>query len=1130
MTQIAIQRYEQFLDRFKADGQARFALDQLAVHAALPVGFTADMLYHLVENFGRAWLWDPNERHILVSDWLLSGLCRPVGQGIFELETPLRTHLLDRLRAIGAEQLQEVAKFIYQYAEYRLNAPEMASFKETLLINALVTLRPDEARARLAENLNRFSLNQQKSEVLRYRDLLESFSIQDKGKADKENSKLFPLFQYTVAYKGAMLNVSNEKVLEKFSQLQNMKGVEITEAAPLDGRPFVGISRTVFKDEVVTQLKVEGAIKKTVRALLVGIDEYNTPGLTKLSGCANDISDMAETLMKFKFAGPDVSLSITKLLNGQARKSDILGQFESLCEASVPGDFILLMLNGHSDLESDAFYPADVVSQAKEGFTGTLRYADFKPMVERLNRVNFLFVIDTHCAPYYAATLPDNLVVMAGSTAGEMSYEHQGRGLFSKLLCEALREAKKQIAYVDIFKAVRRKIGGRYKQTPYVHCRPGNEYKGFLAEDLFTDSVVFSKIEACKKSQSPELDLTGLNLTYLPDSIAALTHLKKLDVYDNYLTSLPEQIGELTELEELWASENELLRLPDSLGRLQKLRSLKAENNRLTEFPESLQGATVLQELLLADNYIHFLPIWTADLPALKSIDLRDNPAHNLPRYKRKTTRSELLELFAPLRNRTTGGPWKILTVCSPQERNVIASALKGTEGVELLHFEEGEPYKLFLFLARHMDDAVILHLEGWGEGDHDFVYCCGEESFKMTQRALFKFMGENKRRPLCVIRGNATGFAQRLLEWGWNNCLSIGRDMEASKKITAIGDFYAQLAGGKPIIAIEQPQEEISESKREVRFFSIGAQASSWRLVESTQSQQALDVPCFCFAFYGDSAQVSEAFRHISTVEGIADGVQTNFFLYTHAEVTSHLLKHRDQLRLFHFAGGAITPQEQEELATLLGICSNLRLVFWEAPATDMETELFLSKGVMALISGQGDPNADFSGLFYQNFARPNSKMTLQQAFDAATYSIMDAHDAPPPKLRAKQTLRPSYGEQTNYGQPPLYKLSLRSGANTVGAERFVDWVSSPDAVFSKSWREHLRKLIAEGKLEEALTRLAAAHEEGVPLLARFQEVKKSHVLGLIANDDLFKQQAIISHAALALVDSATEPRQTYA
>lgn len=332
-------------------------------------------------------------------------------------------------------------------------------------------------------------------------------------------------------------------------------------------------------------------------------------------------------------------------------------------------------------------------------------------------------------------------------------------------------------------------------------------------------------------------------------------------------------------------------------------------------------------------------------------------------------------------------------------------------------------------------------------------------------------------------------------------------------------------------IISTEQPPPaEISESKREVRFFSMGAQEASWRLVEGTQSQQVFGVPCFCFAYYGEPAQGLETFRHLSSAEGIANGGQTNFFLYTHAEVTSHLLKHRDQMRLFHFAGGTITPAEQEELATLLGICSNLRLVFWEVPATDVETELFLSKGVMALISGQGPPNADFSRLFYQNFARPNSKMTLQQAFDAATYSIMDGYDAPPPKLRAKQTLRPSYGEQTGYGQPTLYKLSLRSGANTLGAERFVDWVSSSDAVFSKSWREHLRKLIAEGKLEEALTRLAAAHDEGAQQLARFQEAKKLHALGVIANDDLFKQQAIISHAALALVDAATEPRQTYA
>lgn len=330
--------------------------------------------------------------------------------------------------------------------------------------------------------------------------------------------------------------------------------------------------------------------------------------------------------------------------------------------------------------------------------------------------------------------------------------------------------------------------------------------------------------------------------------------------------------------------------------------------------------------------------------------------------------------------------------------------------------------------------------------------------------------------------------------------------------------------------IAIEQPPVEISESKREVRFFSVGAQEASWRLVEGTQSQQVLGVPCFCFAYYGDLAQVSEAFRRVSAVEGIANGLQTNYVLYSHAEVTSLLLKQRDQIRLFHFGGGAITAAEQEELATLLGICPNLRLVFWDISATDKETELFLSKGVTALISGQGTPSADFSRLFYQSFARPNGKMTLQQAFDAATYSLMDEYDAPPPKLRAKQTLRPSYGEQTSYGQPSLYKLSLRSGAKTVGTERFSDWLASSDDAFSKGWRENLRKLIAEGKLEEALTRLAAAHVEGEVLLARFQEVKKSHILGMVATDDWLKQQARISQAALALLDSAAEPRQTYA
>ena len=56
------------------------------------------------------------------------------------------------------------------------------------------------------------------------------------------------------------------------------------------------------------------------------------------------------------------------------------------------------------------------------------------------------------------------------------------------------------------------------------------------------------KIEAARRSGAKVLNLSGMNLTELPESLGQLTQLQSLDLFDNRLTTLPEWLGRLTQL------------------------------------------------------------------------------------------------------------------------------------------------------------------------------------------------------------------------------------------------------------------------------------------------------------------------------------------------------------------------------------------------------------------------------------------------------------------------------------------------------------------------------------------------------------------------------------------------------
>ncbi|MBE9125983.1 MULTISPECIES: leucine-rich repeat domain-containing protein [unclassified Coleofasciculus] len=66
------------------------------------------------------------------------------------------------------------------------------------------------------------------------------------------------------------------------------------------------------------------------------------------------------------------------------------------------------------------------------------------------------------------------------------------------------------------------------------------------------------RIEAARQAGATELDLSGMELTEVPEAIAALTQLQGLYLSFNKLTARPEAIASLTQLQELDLSGNQL--------------------------------------------------------------------------------------------------------------------------------------------------------------------------------------------------------------------------------------------------------------------------------------------------------------------------------------------------------------------------------------------------------------------------------------------------------------------------------------------------------------------------------------------------------------------------------------------
>jgi internalin A len=129
-----------------------------------------------------------------------------------------------------------------------------------------------------------------------------------------------------------------------------------------------------------------------------------------------------------------------------------------------------------------------------------------------------------------------------------------------------------------------------------------------------------------------ELDLSGKDITAIPNEIENSTNLQLLQLSDNQITAIPSEIENLTNLQYLDLSNNQITAIPRAIENLTNLQYIDLSNNQITAIPSEIENLTNLQYLDLSNNQITAIPRAIENLTNLQRLYLRDNQITTIPR------------------------------------------------------------------------------------------------------------------------------------------------------------------------------------------------------------------------------------------------------------------------------------------------------------------------------------------------------------------------------------------------------------------------------------------------------------------------------------------------------------------
>src|ERR1035441_33176 len=156
---------------------------------------------------------------------------------------------------------------------------------------------------------------------------------------------------------------------------------------------------------------------------------------------------------------------------------------------------------------------------------------------------------------------------------------------------------------------------------------------------------VARRIEVARRSDAKTLDLGGLDLTAIPESLTQFAQLQLLGLRRNQITAIPDSLAQFAQLQLLELSGNQITVVPDSLAQLAQLRFLGLSHNQIAAIPDSLSQLAQLQTLVLSSNQIAAIPDSLARLAQLQVLVLSSNQIAAIPDSLARLAQLQVLDL-----------------------------------------------------------------------------------------------------------------------------------------------------------------------------------------------------------------------------------------------------------------------------------------------------------------------------------------------------------------------------------------------------------------------------------------------------------------------------------------------------
>jgi hypothetical protein len=235
----------------------------LAMHAALPLGLTPDLLHLVRINFASSAPW------IAEADLLLSPLCREVGGDLYEMVPDVRELLLDELRSdaeFGPTRIREVAEFLVEYSVRLLKGSsegeqsEMRDFLKAQEWVGLAYARPEEAANSLALALREELEANDTAEVVRIAGLTEALTA---PLLSEEKLLIYSVAVKHLATGEAQKARSFFETLGPLDQPTTIGGIELPAPSSLMPAAVVDVTEKESATQVTEPAVVEPVVPET---------------------------------------------------------------------------------------------------------------------------------------------------------------------------------------------------------------------------------------------------------------------------------------------------------------------------------------------------------------------------------------------------------------------------------------------------------------------------------------------------------------------------------------------------------------------------------------------------------------------------------------------------------------------------------------------------------------------------------------------------------------------------------------------------------------------------------------------------------------------------------------------------